>query len=193
MTHEKPKSGRAITAGVLALLLSGCGCQQMSERVEDRSLGMNGGFEHVSSALPVNWLVYTPETVPTGSFAIDVDTVEYREGAQSLRFDVQECSDGGGWGSPGIAQEIPAEVGVPYRVGFWIKNEGCDWTVTYGGVAPKIGEATRIRSADAPGDAWQRIEREYTMPAPYEKIRFELSITSPGRLWIDGVTVERAE
>ena len=35
-------------------------------------------------------------------------------------------------------------------------------------------------------------EREYTIPSPYERVRFELSIRSPGRVWIDDVRIEAA-
>jgi hypothetical protein len=34
------------------------------------------------------------------------------------------------------------------------------------------------------------VERRYTVPREYDRLRFELSIRSPGTLWIDGVTIE---
>ena len=72
----------AIPAAVASSFL--LGCDQMSESVTDDSAGMNGGFEITEDDLPVNWVVYTPATIPTGDYDLVIDTVEYKEGKQSL-------------------------------------------------------------------------------------------------------------
>ena len=97
----------ALPAAVRFVALFCVGCTKMSELIEDESVGMNGGFEHALEGLPVNWLVFTPETVKEGGdFDIILDTTDYKEGRQSLKFLVRECSAMGGWHSPGIAREI---------------------------------------------------------------------------------------
>ena len=68
----------------------------MSEHVKDEFVGMNGGFEHVRSGLPINWLVYSPSTIPTGDYELIIDRDDFKEGQQSLRFLVHECSPTGG-------------------------------------------------------------------------------------------------
>jgi hypothetical protein len=36
---------------------------------------------------------------------------------------------------------------------------------------------------------WRRVEERVTIPAEHDRLRFELSVTSPGSPWIDGVTI----
>jgi hypothetical protein len=173
-------------------LLVAAGCAPLSEEIEDPAVGPNGGFEVVRSGLPVNWLVYSPRTVPTGEFALAFDREDFREGEQSLRFDVVACSSTGGWHSPGLAQELPAEPGATYRVRVWVKGSGCDWTVSIGGVAAKTSTYERIASEGYSAGTWHLVERELRMPEELERLRFELSVTSPGTLWVDDVRIEPA-
>ena len=76
---------------ILASVLLG-GCNKMSETIQDKTAGMNGSFEVTESDLPANWLIYTPETIPTGDYDLIIDTTEYKDGGQSLKFLVRECS-----------------------------------------------------------------------------------------------------
>jgi len=91
-----------LTIAVLGFGLAGCvapllgGSTQMSEEIYDKTVGMNGSFEVTESGLPVNWLIYTPETIPTGDYDLIIDTTEYKDGRQSLKFLVRECSPTGG-------------------------------------------------------------------------------------------------
>ncbi len=152
---------------------------------------MNGGFEHTQSGLPVNWLVYSPSTIPTGDYELLFDQADFKEGTQSLKFLVHECSSTGGWYSPGIAQEYPVTPGASYLISFWIKNQGSEWVVQFAGVAPKTGAPYEIiDSSNVTADSWRRVERQYTIPQKYKSIRFELTIRSPGTVWIDDVRIE---
>jgi len=174
----------------LCALLVGAGCSPSSKQVEDPSVGMNGGFEHTRSGLPINWIVYTPDAVREGSCEVLLDDEDFKEGGQSLHFLVRDCSAEGGWHSPGITQEFPVTPGATYAIRFWIKSEGCAWTVSIGGVAAKTGEYERLESSEFPAVAWREVEREYTVPPDFQRLRLELSITSPGNLWIDDVRLE---
>jgi len=89
---------------VLCALISQISCKQMSEKITDKSAGMNGGFEVSKNGIPVNWVMYTPKTVADAKFEIVLDKDVFKEGKQSLRFDVDKCSSIGGWNSPGIYQ-----------------------------------------------------------------------------------------
>lgn len=183
---------------ILLVILPCLGCGRMSERIADDSVGMNGGFEHAQSGLPVNWLVYSPRTIPTGKYELILDRDDFKEGEQSLRFLVHECSATGGWHSPGIAREDPAVPGGSYLISFWIKNDGCDYVVTAGGVAAKtadyeIVDSEIVGSSKDTRGAWRRVEYPITIPQEYENIRFELSVRSPGSLWIDDVRIARID
>lgn len=184
------KRNTAAFACLAALALVGQACRPLSEQVRDPAAGRNGGFEHVSSGLPVNWLVYSPDTIPSGRYELIFDEDDAREGARSLRFVVQECSPDGGWRSPGLCQEFPVEPGTTQAIGFWIKNDGCDWRVSFGAVSAKTGETETVTSSGAPDGEWAHVERTYTLPDGYDHLRFELSIRSPGSLWIDDVTID---
>ena len=87
---------------IIGLAISLVACSQMSEQIQDKSAGLNGGFEVSKNGLPVNWLMYTSKTVPNADFEIILDKKDFKEGSQSLRFDVKKCEDIGGWKSPGF-------------------------------------------------------------------------------------------
>lgn len=169
-----------------ALLLLAA-CSPLSEQARDPSVGRNGGFEFVRDGLPVNWLVCSPETISRGSYTLSFDSLDYKQGKQSLHFDVQECSGEPGWRSPGIAQQYPAPGGSTHRVRFWIKSEGCEWSVSAGGVSAKTGDMGLLASYDVDLEGWQYVEREVLVPVRSDSLRFELNIHSAGKLWIDDV------
>jgi len=78
---SKISTVRLIIVGLILL----SGCTRMSEQIRDKTAGMNGSFEITKSGLPVNWLVYTPKTIPEGDYDLIIDTMEYKEGKQSLK------------------------------------------------------------------------------------------------------------
>lgn len=178
------------TAIVVTILLYGC--TKMSETIRDESAGINGGFEVVKSGLPVNWLFYTAETIPTGEYDLIIDTNDFKEGSKSLQFSVQECSATGGWHSPGFSQQFYAIPGEKYKISFWIKNDGCEIFAKVGGVSPFEGDYDTIIKTKEKKDNWIKIEYYYSMPSDedYDNIRFELSILQPGTFWIDDIKIE---
>ena len=184
---------RTAFALVLITLLSvvSLGFAKMSESIRKPSVGMNGGFEHTKSNLPVNWIVYSPSTIPTGNYELSFDTKDFKEGKQSLKFLVHECSATGGWHSPGITQEYPAQPGESYLISYWVKNDGCSYTVTAGGVDAKTSHYKTMDSSHDSSQSWRFIKHEFKLPRKYKRVRFELSIRSPGSLWIDDVKIEQ--
>lgn len=168
------------------------GCVKMSEKESDESAGINGGFEVTKNGLPVNWLMYTPNTVPDGEFKVIIDKNIFKEGKQSIRFDVVNCSSTGGWHSPGFTNEFSDsgqfEGEVIYKLSFWIKNNGSKFRVEAGGVAPYKGEMkVLIESAEQIED-WKYLE--YKINVPKERhLRMELNILKPGTFWIDDVQI----
>lgn len=140
---SKISAVRLIIVGLILL----SGCTRMSEQIRDKTAGMNGSFEITKSGLPVNWLVYTPKTIPEGDYDLIIDTMEYKEGKQSLKFLVRECSPVGGWYSPGFCNKYPADPGEIFRISFWIRNNGAEYIVRIGGITTTRGEYdTRVRS-----------------------------------------------
>ncbi len=185
------KSSSLVFLGLIWMLT---GCGQMNEKETEVSAGLNGGFEVVKNGLPVNWLLYTPQTVPDADFTLELDDVEYKEGRQSLRFDVKECTAHGGWKSPGFTNEFfevgPFEGPGTYKLSFWTKNQGTTFRIRAGGVSPKKGEMKVLVESDAPSADWTF--HEYLIEIPKGKhLRMELSILQPGTFWIDGVEVEK--
>jgi hypothetical protein len=174
--------------GTLALA-SLSGCRTMHASVRDDSAGLNGGFEVVKQGLPVNWLVYTPKTIPTGSYELVIDTTQYHGGRQSLKFVVLRCSDVGGWHSPGFSGEFDATPGATYAVGLWVKNEGAEFIAKVGGVSATEGRYQTIVQASERIDSWKYFEHEYVVPAGFDKLRLEVNVLRPGTFWIDDVTI----
>lgn len=182
----RPAVGTILAAAASSLLL---GCEKMSESVIDESVGINGGFEVTRDGLPVNWLVYTPATVPTGDYDFVIDTIVYKEGRQSLKFVVRECAPTGGWYSPGFSKEYEATAGVTYLIGLWVRNEGSLFRAKVGGVSAFEGDYETIVEAGDSIPEWRQYEHLYTMPEEFDRLRLEVNVLSQGTFWIDDITI----
>jgi len=167
-------------------------CQQMSEKETDKSAGLNGGFEISKNDLPVNWLMYSPKTVPNADFQIGLDKNIFKEGKQSLRFDVKTCSSNGGWGSPGFTNEFfdagKYEGKGIYKLSFWIKNNGTKFRVNAGGVTPMEGDMKVLIESDEQIEDWKYLEYKINVPKD-RHLRMELNVLKSGTLWIDDVQI----
>ncbi|MEZ4722228.1 MAG: hypothetical protein R2813_10175 [Flavobacteriales bacterium] len=174
----------------LFLGVMAAGCSPMSQSVMDTNIGFNGSFEDASNGLPVNWIVYTPQTVPEGKFKVSLDSNVAADGSQSILFEVDECSDKGGRLSPGLSTEIKAEPNQPYKFSFLLKNEGTTVEVRAGGISNTFGEVRPVLLASQKMSEWRQFEFEIN-PGSFEKLRFEFSVLAPGNLWIDNVKCEK--
>jgi hypothetical protein len=190
MARTTPTRRAALGSSILLAMLVWPGCARMSESIRKPSVGVNGGFEYTESGLPINWLVYSPSTIPTRKYELSFDKVDFQEGKQALKFIVDECSQTGGRHSPGITQEYPAEPGRSYKISFWIKNDGCDYVVSAGGVDAKTAQLNTVDLSQESTSKWKFVTHELNVPRQFRRIRFELSIRSSGSLWIDDVRIE---
>ena len=182
-----------IVLQILVFLLAGCNINPYSSVNEDKSAGFNGSFEIVKEGLPVNWNIYKP-TVDTAQAKFFFDTFQPPQGKQSLKIVVSKCSSEGGWHSPGIFQEMPAETGKTYLVSYWIKNQGCKYMIRMdcfiAGTEDVNHPKKWITYSDTIPD-WQRFEYEFTFSNDLNQLRFELNILSPGTFWIDDIRIEK--
>lgn len=179
---------------ILSILMMSGSCNQMSEQIKDESAGMNGGFEVSKNGIPVNWLMYTPNTVPNADFKIVFDNEVYKEGKQSLRFDVVKCSSIGGVFSPGFTNEFSAigryEGEGLYKLSFWAKNVGSTFKISAGGVSAMKGNMTVLIDEDAQISDWKLFEYQIAIPKD-NWLRMELNILQPGTFWIDDIQIEK--
>ncbi len=166
----------------------------MSEQIQNKSAGLNGGFEVSKNGLPVNWLLYTSKTVPNADFEIILDKKDFKEGKQSLKFDVKKCEEFGGWRSPGFTNEFtesgPYEGPGIYELSFWIKNLGATFNISAGGVGPKEGEIKTLLVSDQPIEDWKHFKYEITVQKDWH-LRMQLNILGPGTFWIDEVKIKK--
>lgn len=179
---------------ILGLLLILAGCNRMSEKEIDASAGLNGGFEVSKNGLPVNWLLYTPNTVPSSDFTLSLDTVVFKEGKQSLRYDVNKCSSTGGRHSPGFTNEF-FEIGAfkgegIYKIGFWIKNNKTKFRINAGAVSQLEGEMKILIESSEKIKVWKYFEFEIKIPHD-QHLRMELNILNPGTFWIDDIQIDK--
>ena len=178
---------------VLALAIAVLhGCMKMSELETDKSAGLNGGFEVSKNDLPVNWIMYTPNTVKNGDFSIAMDKTVFKEGKQSLRFDVKECADIGGWYSPGFTNEF-FEIGKfegkgTYKISLWIKNHGTKFRLRGGGVTAKTGHMEVLMESAERIDEWTYYAYKVDV-LENNHLRLELNILAPGTFWIDNIEI----
>ncbi len=133
----------ALAVAISAIVFLG-GCSPMSKTYYDAAAGMNGSFEVTKSGLPVNWLLFTPETVENSDFDLIIDSSEYKDGKQSLKFLVRKCDAQGEWYSPGFCKEYEAVPGESYVISFWVKNNGCEFFIKIGGVSAFNGSVMSL-------------------------------------------------
>lgn len=190
MKRQRFNTVRKITLTFALLVLTGC--LQMSEKETDESAGVNGGFEVAKKGLPVNWLMYTPNTVPNSDFRISFDKNSFKEGQQSLMFDVENCSPIGGRLSPGFTNEF-YDIGVfkgeaDFNLSFWIKNNGTKFRIEAGGVGPYKGDMKILIESDEQIEDWKYFEYKINVPKD-RHLRMQLNVLEPGTLWIDDVQI----
>lgn len=179
---------------ILSLVLILSGCNQMSEKETDSTAGLNGGFEISKNGLPVNWLMFTNNTVPEADFTIELDEEVFMEGKQSLKFDVKKCSSTGEWLSPGFTNEFydigKFEGEAIYKLSFWIMNHGTTFKVSGGSVAEKEGDMKTLIEGNKEIDDWKLLEYEIDVPKD-RWLRMQLNILQPGTFWIDDIKIEK--
>ena len=175
-----------LAAAVVQMIYSG---GNMSEVVEDPDAGLNGSFETVSEGLPVNWMLYTQNTVQEGDFDIVIDTENAAEGSQSLKFDIRSCSPQGGWYSPGLAQEIAVTPGKEYNLSFQIRNSGAQFHIKAGPVAVSASDMRTIVHTAEPLIDWLIMDYNILIPENFKTLRFEVNLLTPGQFWIDDISI----
>ncbi|TXB67136.1 hypothetical protein FRY74_02820 [Vicingus serpentipes] len=164
--------------------------QKMSESVNNDKAALNGSFEVVKNNLPVNWLVYTPETVKKGNFDLVIDS-DAIDGKQSLKFIIRSCSEKGGWLSPGISQEIKVEPNKTYHIKCWIKNNNSKFRIKVDAIDAFTKDVGPTIESSETTNKWTLHELTYTIPEKMDKLRLEINALQPGTLWIDHITIEK--
>lgn len=182
---------RIINVAIIWLILcTANGCLKPSIIERDSSAGLNGGFETIHKGLPANWYIYGVDAYKK-SYDLVYDTVNFKEGKQSLKFVVREVDTSfQKWKKPGFFGSIEAEIGDKYLVSFWVKNEGCNFKVKVASEGDGMHEKVLVLTNESFED-WKYYQDEYTVPEPYPNVRFEVNIFSPGKFWIDDVKIEK--
>ena len=165
-------------------------CKKFSEHISDKESGLNGGFEVSQNGIPVNWLMYTANTVPNSEFEIVLDKDEFKEGVQSLNYSVVKCNSAGGWLSPGFTNQWIDRGEGTYEINFWIKNEGTSFKFSAGGVSPKGGEMKLLVEENKDIKTWTSYKYKVEVPKDMS-LRVELNILSPGSFWIDDFSINK--
>lgn len=191
MKHSvKTMSAVFVPAAFSLMFLSAC-FKPLSESISDKSAGMNGSFEQTKNHLPVNWLCYTTKTINNADFDINSDTVNFKDGAKSLYFNVRTCSNKGGNLSPGISQEITLTPGETYKIGCWIKNTSAKFSIKISGVDELNRSEGPVFESSETHANWEKVELTYTLPKNMKRLRIEVNVLSAGEFWIDDVRVEK--
>ncbi len=119
---------------------------------------------------------------------------DFKEGKQSLRFDVKKCSSIGGRYSPGFTNEFfdtgRFEGAGIYKISFWIKNHGTTFNVSGGSVSAKEGDMKTLIEENEEINDWKLHEYEINVPKD-SWLRMQLNILQPGTFWIDDIKIEK--
>ncbi len=182
---------------VVAIMLGASGFGKM---IRDKSAGDNLGFETVKKGMPVNWYFYTPESInnnnlfkPRVKADFDVAVVNNgaKEGKNYLKYTIRNSGDGVR-NHPGFFNEYIKRPGTTCRVGFWVKNSGCKYTVNISAVRPKGGGPckTALVCDSADNAEWKHIVVVEKICATMDRLRIEVQIEQSGVFSIDGITIE---
>jgi hypothetical protein len=156
----------------------------------DSSAGPNMGFEFSLNGLPANWILYDP---PQADYTISLDTMNPKEGKQSLRFDIRKCPEEGRVNYTGFTNEFPelTKAGGRYKLSFWIKNRGLQYRIYAGGTKAKESVGNPVILEDsATFTEWKKMEFETRIPADMW-LRFEIRLKGVGSFQIDQVEIEK--
>lgn len=175
---------------LLILALNSCS-PKMSESVYNEAAGLNGSFEYASDGIPENWLLYTPKTTGSGNFEMALDSIDPKEGMYAFTYQVSSCDASGGRFSPGMAQELAVEQGKTYRISFWIRNSGTNYSIKLRAVNALHGADGPVHQSNQNTAGWQLYTYEYTIPEGMEKLRFELNVLSSGSFSVDDIRIEK--
>lgn len=174
---------------IVLIIFSLSGCFKGSISEKDSSAGLNGSFEKVKFALPLNWNIYAPDGYKK-TYDLVYDTIDAKEGKQSLKFEIQKVDPSEKiYRKPGFNGWIDATAGDTYKVSFWVKNEGCEFKITI--LSPGNKYPKQIIRTRENFEEWKYFEYEHTVPKPHTRIRFEVNIYTPGEFWIDDVRIEK--
>ena len=170
------------------------GCKPLEGYYKDKTVGTNGSFEYSKNGLPVNWILYTQKRTEIGDYDILIDTTEFKDGKQSLKFAVRECSNRGGRFSLGFIKEyFETKTGGTYKVSFWIKNNGSEFSFRISAVSDPAYKGPikpmELKSKETI-DKWRLYEYNFTLP-PKTWLMFDMNILQPGTFWIDDIKVEK--
>ncbi|MEM7164985.1 MAG: hypothetical protein AAF581_05935 [Planctomycetota bacterium] len=179
-----------VTAVLAAAVASGC--QRFSVNHKHATAGFNGSYEVAEAGLPVNWNLHAPP-LQSGSYKVSLDATHRVDGAQSLKLTAMRVDAGGGWRTPGFFQLRPAAENQRYKVSFHLRNEGASASLLITSEKPKVMPKplrVQLTPAETGTGEWRLFEYTYTVPASYDNLRFELTMTQPGTVWIDDVRVE---
>lgn len=153
-------------------------------------VGFNGGFEAFENDLPVNWGVYSPNTVANAVFSIEADQNLFVEGKQSLMFNVTSCSEKGGWFSPGFFGEYPEWTAGDYDVSCFVLNKGSHFRLNAGGVNNHHGNIQCLIDDTTNDQSWRHCQYQVHV-ADGEHLRIELNVLSTGVFRIDHISIEK--
>ncbi|MBI2259380.1 MAG: carbohydrate binding domain-containing protein [Flavobacteriia bacterium] len=175
------------------LLLTQFACEKkdISFFYANKAAGFNGSFEFTKKNLPINWILYTPKTVPSSDFDLYSNDKDFINGKRSLHFKVRKCKSTGGWLSPGLSKEIHAKPGEIYKVSFWLKNNKSKFIVKAGGTSEFDGKMDILVTSNMKIDKWKKFEYLCTIPNKMNKFRLEINVLQPGEFLIDNVVVEK--
>jgi hypothetical protein len=167
------------------------GCISGSTEIKGYDCKMNGGFETIKNGLPVNWYYYSMEKESKGEFDLISDSILFKEGKRSLKFQVKTCESIGGWRSPGFFEEFKVQPGETYKISFSVINEGCDFKVIVGtGMKGNPGPIKTLLRTRETFAEWKYFEYNFDIPQVNDNIRFEANIMSAGTIWFDEIRIE---
>lgn len=157
-----------------------------------KSAGSNLGFEVSKRGLPANWIIYDP---PHAEYRASLDTLNFKEGKRSLRFDIYRSAVEGRVNYAGFTNEFSSltKGGGKYKLSYWVMNKGTKFRTYVNGVKTKGGgkNPAIIESAELIS-SWKLFETEIQIE-PEMWLRFEIRIFKEGTFWIDDVRIEKLD
>ena len=89
----------------------------------------------------------------------------------------------------GFTQEFDADPNSQYMLSFWIKNDGSEFRISAGGVAPMTGDMKTLLQVSESINDWKLYEYTIEVAEEFERLRIEVNVLQPGTFWIDDIRI----
>lgn len=164
---------------------------------------INGSFELLNkNGNPQGWYLWQSDKandfykkeLRDFNYLISLDTTEFVDGRNSIKFDVKKCKGKRCPFGPGIFDEFDVNPGEVYEINFWVKNVSASYVAEVS-LVNEMGhgdsyQPSLIESSDHSKE-WKKITIIRSVEPKWRRLRVMFDVTNEGVVYLDNITIKR--